>query len=135
MPTFNDTTGETWVVSVTLGTLEDIRERFSVNILDNPGEMPSGIRDMVNLVWVCCEDQANRLGVTPRDFGRRLDGDAIEKAIECFMESYTDFFCRLQPARGEAIREIWKQGKALEERTLQDVKKAFLKSTIASPAL
>tara|TARA_R100000149_G_C5860453_1_gene126511 strand:+ start:676 stop:1083 length:408 start_codon:yes stop_codon:yes gene_type:complete len=135
MPTFNDTTGETWVVSVTLGTLEDIRERFSVNILDNPGEMPSGIRDMVNLVWVCCEDQANRLGVTPRDFGRRLDGDAIEKAIESFMESYTDFFCRLQPARGEAIREIWKQGKALEERTLQDVKKAFLKSTIASPAL
>lgn len=135
MPTFNDTTGETWVVSVTLGTLEDIRERFSVNILDNPGEMPSGIRDMVNLVWVCCEDQANRLGVTPRDFGRRLDGDAIETAIEAFMESYTDFFCRLQPARGEAIREIWKQGKALEERTLQDVKKAFSKSTIASPAL
>ena len=135
MPTFNDTTGETWVVSVTLGTLEDIRERFSVNILDNPGEMPSGIRDMVNLVWVCCEDQANRLGVTPRDFGRRLDGDAIETAIEAFMESYTDFFCRLQPARGEAIREIWKQGKALEQRTLQDVRKAFLKSSIASPAL
>ena len=135
MPTFNDTTGETWVVSVTLGTLEDIRERLSVNILDNPSEMPSGIRDMVNLVWVCCEDQANRLGVTPRDFGRRLDGDAIETAIEAFMESYTDFFCRLQPARGEAIREIWKQGKALEERTLQDVKKAFSKSSIASPAL
>ena len=97
--------------------------------------MPSGIRDMVNLVWVCVEDQANRLGVTPREFGRRLDGNSIEKAIEAFMESYTDFFCHLQPARGEAIREIWKQGKALEERTLQDVKKAFSKSTIASPAL
>ena len=135
MPTFNDTADVAWSVTITLGTLEDIRERFSINILDNPSEMPSGIRDMVNLVWVCVEDQANRLGVTPREFGRRLDGNSIEKAIEAFMESYTDFFCHLQPARGEAIREIWKQGKALEERTLQDVKKAFSKSTIASPAL
>ena len=135
MPTFNDTADVAWSVTITLGTLEDIRERFSINILDNPSEMPSGIRDMVNLVWVCVEDQANRLGVTPREFGRRLDGNSIEKAIEAFMESYTDFFCHLQPARGEAIREIWKQGKALEERTLQDVKKAFSKSTIALPVL
>ena len=98
MPTFNDTDGVAWNVVVTLGTLEDIRERLSVNILDNPSEMPTSIRDMVNLIWICVEEQANRIGISPREFGRRLDGDAIEAGIEAFMESYSDFFCRLQPA-------------------------------------
>jgi len=135
MPTFNDTDGVAWNVVVTLGTLEDIRERLSVNILDNPSEMPTSIRDMVNLIWICVEEQANRIGISPREFGRRLDGDSIEAGIEAFMESYSDFFCRLQPARGEAIKEIWKRGQELEQMTLDNVKKAFSKSIIASPVL
>lgn len=67
---------------------------------------------MARVVYLMCEDQADKASVTPEDFGRSLGGDALQGMRKAFMEAVADFYpahqrqiLRALVAKGEEVAE------------------------------
>lgn len=103
--TFSDSFGREWSVKVVVDTIEKVRE-IDVDLGDVTGQtMKRLAMDDVLLVrsmWLICEEQADKAGVTPRQFGESLFGDAIDDAYEALRGALDDFFPRRK-------REFWRR--------------------------
>ena len=78
MRTFKDNSGRTWTVELNVHQMKRIRARLGV--------------DLVDILWVCVEEEAKAAGVTDEQFGRSLAGDSIETATAAFLDELVDFF-------------------------------------------
>jgi len=112
---FKDTTGDSWRLSLTVGTLRDVKEQLGVDLLDSPGDMPTDLGGLVDCLWVVLFSQAQSKGLTEADFAARLDGDVIAEAVDFFMAELAAFFLKIQPSKGQAIQGIWTKTKELDQ--------------------
>lgn len=115
IPRFTDKTGRTWPLEVTVGTVRDLRRMLDVDLLSII-EPDSGLLNrlatdavlLCDVLYVVCHRDCQRLGVSDEDFGRSLGGEAIDGAIEAFLEAVDAFF---QNAR-QAVRSKTLTGNA-----------------------
>jgi hypothetical protein len=96
--TFNDATGQSWSVAITVSDVKRVKRLLDVNLyglLDDKFDgFTSLIEDpvaLVDVVYVLCQPQADTIGLSDEQFGERFHGDTIESAALAFMEAFRDF--------------------------------------------
>ena len=125
MASFKDANGDRWHVPVTVGTLMSIKDELELNLLDEPDKMPQDVEGILSIIWVCVRAQAKDKGLSLDDFAELLDGESINAACEAWMQGYVDFFCHLQPARGQALKAIWLKGKEMQAAQVDQISQAL----------
>jgi hypothetical protein len=95
---FKDGKGRDWHLSIDVFLVEEIEKRTEVRVdklLHKDGAGLLGLLDdpvkFVRVLWLLVEEQAEKLGVTPEDFGRALKGDPLDAAAEAFFEALVSF--------------------------------------------
>lgn len=125
MRTFTDSKGQRWQMDVTAGVLLDIQTELGLNLLDNPEEIPEGLKELVGILWITCSEQAKGLGISPQEFGHRLSGKVLQEAVDQWMKEWADFFVHLSPARGQLIAGMWDKAKEIDSQKAEVIKKVF----------
>ena len=121
MAQFTDNAERTWQVALNVDAITQVREATDFDLLlffagDTPTEQTilRLQRDpvlLVNVLYLVCKEQADALGVSDRDFGRAMAGDAIAHGTEALLEAVVNFTPnpkdreRLRKARG--MVEVW----------------------------
>lgn len=102
---FKDAEGREWVIRFDYGTLCRIEDELGYKILEDPSSLPTGVRDVVKMLWLLIEKQAKEKGVSAQSFGESLQGATINSAILCMVEELAVFFEALQPGVSAAFRK------------------------------
>lgn len=99
MKIFKDNAGRTWTVSITVYAVKRVRARLNVDLYGLVDEKFEGLSKLlgdpvalVDVLFVLCEEEAGKLGVSDEDFGRAMGGDAIGHAADAFTDELVDFF-------------------------------------------
>jgi len=95
MQTFTDIHGRTWTVNITIGTVKRVKQRLGIDMLKEVELFLKQIQDIITLcdvLYVVCQDEADKHGITDEQFGGSLAGSAILQAKEALMEAYMAFF-------------------------------------------
>ena len=105
MRTFKDREGRTWSIALNVHQMKRIRAHLGIDLvnviaLDADGKVKVDLVDriandpclLVDILWVCVEEEAKEAGVTDEQFGRSLAGDSIEDATKAFLDELVDFF-------------------------------------------
>jgi hypothetical protein len=96
MPTFKDTNGREWLVTINVAQVRRVREKLSVNLADvHTDAVLAKLQDPVTLVdvlFVLIESQAHERHISDEDFAAGLGGDALETACAALLEALCDFF-------------------------------------------
>lgn len=104
MATFKTRDGKEWAVAITIGHLKPLRETCGfepAKAIADPAQLSALMLDgerLVQILYVLCEDQIQKAGLTPEAFGMGFDGPAIEKAVEALLGGIVDFFPRSRVA-------------------------------------
>ena len=104
---FQDTKGRSWSIKLTFGILEEIREEVGTDILADPTSISLEPRKWVEMLWVCIQEQAGKLDVTPQEFGGSLDGECLRNGMEAFMEDLGSFLTPLMPEQAAVVKTAW----------------------------
>ncbi len=104
MHTFRDNAGRSWEVAVDVAAIKRVRSLLGIDLLgvldggqrnDSPTKGFDPItRDpviFVDVLYVLCKLEADRIGVTDEEFGRALGGDALREATDAFTEAFISF--------------------------------------------
>jgi hypothetical protein len=97
MPTFTDTTGRVWTVTITVDTVRRVRNTTNVDLLDVAGgtlieRLVSDPVLLCDVLFAVIRPEAEAKQVSDADFGRALAGDAIDAATTALLEGLVSFF-------------------------------------------
>lgn len=99
MSTFKDTAGRTWSISINTEQIKRLRTRLGIDVarlFDNEAEIYRKILSdvvlLVDVLFVLCEAQAEKAGITDSQFGESLAGDCFDDAVKAFEDALL-FFC------------------------------------------
>ena len=129
MKQFKDTAGRDWLVSITVGDIKRVRAVLDINLnkaLDNRFAILTDILSdpckLVDILYVLCQEQTAKAGVTDEQFGRAFSGDVLDAATTAFLEALTDFFPTAARAAMQAILAKGKEaGEILTQRMNQQI--------------
>ncbi|MDD4890608.1 MAG: hypothetical protein PHU85_11855 [Phycisphaerae bacterium] len=95
MRAFKDSQGREWLLNVNTATVKTVRAARDVDLLDTTGEVYERLADdpvlLVDVLWLLCQEQAHKVGLSDAQFGEGLVGDAIEEATAALMGAIADF--------------------------------------------
>ena len=98
MPSFKDTHGREWLVTLNVAHVKRVRERLGINLADlQEGGLLSRLADPVTLVdvlFVLVQPQADDINVSDEQFAAGLGGDTLSSASTALLEALCDFFPR-----------------------------------------
>lgn len=123
MHTFTDHAGRTWTVAIHVAAVKRCRALASVDLYGLVDDKFEGLSKLlsdpcglVDVLYVLCKDEADKLGVSDEDFGRGLGGDSLERATAAFLEELTDFFP--DPRVRAGMRRVMAAGHQLAGRLI-----------------
>ena len=123
MRTFVDNAGRTWTVAISVYAVKRLRALLGIDLyglVDDEfkglGKLLSDPVSLVDMLYVLCQSEAEKLGVTDESFGRAMAGDAIERATEAFLTELTDFFPDARVRTG--IAKVLTLGREVRDRML-----------------
>jgi hypothetical protein len=144
MPSFKDTNGREWLVTLNVAQVKRVRERLGLNLADlHQGNLLVRLADPVTLVdvlFVLVQPQAEEASVTDEQFASALGGDTLSSASTALLEALCDFFpqptrlmlrkvlAQTQTRQADAVTKIENEGdelirtaldKALNIKTVQ----------------
>ena len=156
MRTFKDNEGRTWSFARNVHQMKRIRARLGIDLvnviaLEPDGKVKVDLVDriagdpclLVDILWVCVEEEAKAAGVTDEQFGRSLAGDSIEEATRAFLDELVDFFPgakrlflkkAVELSRKYAGESTAALEKALEDPELERRVEESMRSSASSPA-
>lgn len=123
MAKFTDNAGREWFLSFDVFLLERIKERTGWDGDTCLDEDMKGLIALVSnsplcarAVYLLCEDEADRRGVSPEQFGRSIGGPALYGMKQAFVEAFADFS---PPHLAAAIRAMVQKGTQVAELAAQ----------------
>jgi hypothetical protein len=109
MPSFKDTNGREWLVTLNVAQIKRVRVRLKINLADlQEGNLLVRLSDPVTLVdvlFVLVQPQAEENSVTDEQFAAGLGGDTLYSASTALLEALCDFFP--EPQR-TLLRKTWR---------------------------
>jgi len=127
MTKITDKKGREWAVEIDVVTVGRVRKALDINLLELvvPGsDLPQRLSDPVTLVdvlYVLCQEQAEKHGVGDVDFGRSLSPDAIENAGVALLEGVVNFSpSGTRPAMQKVLEKAKRIG-ATQEKKVQQI--------------
>lgn len=134
MLSFKDTEGRSWDLTLSIGDIKRVKSLTGVDLLDaKEGKILSDLATdpitTVDVLFAICKPEAETRGISDEAFGAALDGDAVRKAIDAFIEALVDFFLRFQPTTGAVLKALWERlGEA--DRKAGEIAKKRIESEI-----
>lgn len=100
MRTFVDNAGRTWTIAINVWAIKRVRGLAGVDLyslvdgsnFEALGKLLQDPISLVDVLFVLCKEEADRLNVSDEDFGRAMAGDSLSRATDAFLAEYTDFF-------------------------------------------
>jgi len=123
MQTFTDTTGHKWTVAVNIGTVKRVRARLGIDMLD-PDVFITLMKDLITIcdvIYVLCQDDIDKQGLTEEQFMARLGGPVLLEARDALTAAYSVFLP--DPESAARFRVVMDKNKILLEKTLALVEK------------
>jgi hypothetical protein len=133
--TYRDAKGRDWELPVTVSILERCRDaaHYDPLRLVHEGEMHRLVLDPVllaSLAWCSVEAEAKVRGVGRQEFLDAVHGDAIDRLLDAWVESFASFF----PSRkAETIRLAASETRAAYEQAMS-VPSGYGDGSTSSPA-
>ena len=118
MRTFTDALHRHWEIVIDFFTIEKVKSRLGVNLLDLHKAIEELFSDppkLVNALYLLCHDQTEGK-VTERDFCKGINGDVLDKARDAFIEEMV-FFC--PTAAKETLQRAMALSKEVSEKTVK----------------
>jgi hypothetical protein len=128
MRQFNDTTGFSWSISITVETVKRVKDITKIDILtilSSPGALEEVMGDIVRfaeVLYATVKPQADQAGITPDQFASRFDGSVLDVASKQFFEELVDFF---PPKKRQILRNLLMKVYQMEEIQLTKVNQAI----------
>lgn len=129
---FCDAKGREWLVEINVNSIVRIRDRVEVDLLsmvDREAKLIERIAEdpvlLCNVLFVACQPEAEKRGITDSDFGEGLVGDAISSATEALLQALVDFFP--MPRRGllqraiDRLKPLQEKATAIASRKLDEL--------------
>ena len=120
MQTFKDNQDRSWEVALSVNAIKRVKGTLEIDLLEViEGKLLERLAGdpvlLCDVVFVVCQPQADKLGISDEDFGRAMAGEAIDAATAALLEELVDFFPR---PRREVLRKVLDKLKKLEGMTL-----------------
>ncbi len=111
MKIFKDNKNRKWEIEVNIFTVKLVKDLLGVNIVDlKDDETMSKIKNdmifIIDVIFVLCKEQADKLGISDEEFAKGLMGDPLENAVSAFIEAWTDFFPEATRKRMKASQNL-----------------------------
>lgn len=122
MRSFKDNEGREWTISINVTSIKKIKaSSLAVDLLDiMDGKLMNRFADdpilFIDVIWLLCEEQAQKLGVTDEEFGRGMAGDALDKASEAFLEELVDFFPK---SKRDPLKTVLRKSVLMQDLIMQ----------------
>lgn len=119
MSAFKDNADKEWTLVLDAPTIRAVRnECGGLDLVDLSGEACEKLAAdpclLVEVLWVLCRDKSG--GIDAAAFGRRLVGDAIERATTALLEAIADFFPK---RRRELARALASKNREIRDLGLE----------------
>lgn len=112
MKEFKDSTGQVWEIRISAGTLKRLLEAKFPDIgKPDEGDPPLitkwdlDIAFKVDLIHEVLRPKCQELGIEPLEFADRLEGEALARANNAFLEEWANFCRPLRPDLARVIEE------------------------------
>jgi hypothetical protein len=94
MQIFTDINGQKWTVNVTVATVKRVKARLDIDMLDIDSflKLSQDIMTLCDILYVICESEAEKQGITDVQFAERLGGPVLWDAKNAVREAYLAFF-------------------------------------------
>lgn len=99
MASFKDVNGKSWELRITPTSMRRVETLTGVKlgtILQDEfrplQEMFTDPVKTVDVLYALCQPEADRCKISDEQFGESMVGDALENAVDAFMEALADFF-------------------------------------------
>jgi hypothetical protein len=101
MRSFKDSQGREWRIEINISAIKKLRDVFKVDLLKvtSSKETLAFITDpiqVIDMIYILCEQQCKEAGVSEEDFGRAMAGDVLDNAAAAFLEELVAFFPNAQ---------------------------------------
>jgi hypothetical protein len=123
MKTFLDNAGRTWVIQIHVTAVKRVRALIDVDLFALIDDEMKGLAklmadpcSLVDVIFVLCQDEAGKLGISDEDFGRAMAGDAIERGRDAFLAELIDFFP--DPKVRGALQKVMEISKRIQQARL-----------------
>jgi len=118
---FKDNEGREWSLALNGWQLKNLKERINFDARDSQSILQAANDPAIlcDVLFVLCEDQCKAAGVSGRQFGESLGGDAIESAAEAYIQATIDFFPQRQR---QAIQMMLAKMKETQNRAMEMAK-------------
>ena len=132
MAAFKDKTGHEWVIDLTFSLVEEVKKRHKIDLIDLAGigrayvEMAySNLSLLGQLLYTLCEEQVKAEGMSPTDFGSRMNGPALIASKAAIEEAIADF--SPSPELAESKRKLFRAANDVATKHLGEIQESQLR--------
>lgn len=122
MAKFKDNKGREWTVSITVRTARQLKDDLGLDVMTFlDAEKVEDVHDVwavADALGMLCEPQFERHGINATEFFEAMDGDAMESAVNAFVEAIVDFFPQRQR---EPLRALLAKTKVIEQTVARNL--------------
>lgn len=119
MSGFADALGRKWEIRLDAPLVKRIKSLCGITLTDLKAdpflELAVDPIKLVDVLWLCCERQAQAIGVTDENFGENL-GEKIAEATAALEDAVIDFF---PPTMQSSLRSLLLKNRRIQTQTMQ----------------
>lgn len=123
MKVFKDNKNREWIVAVNHTTVKRVQSILNVDLRlmqDEEAKLVQRLETdtilLVDVIFVICQPQAEKMGISDEEFGEAMAGDAIFHATEALIEEMTDFFPN--PRHRGLIKTVLEKRRTVQSKVL-----------------
>lgn len=127
MHSFTDNSGRSWTLVVDGNSIEKVFRDTGHDLFDLPDPESTlhkaigNPRSLIQMLWSLIDEQAEKAGVSPKDFGKAMFGDCIVTAQEALARAAIDFFPKSTRASLTAMVDAGKELRDTAETKLKEI--------------
>ena len=124
MQTFTDINGRKWTVSITVGTAKRVKAMLGIDMINDMESFLKQIQDIMtrfDVLYVVCQEQADKYGITDEQFACGFAGPVIGEAYHALINAYIAFIP--DPEAAARLRVLANKVKVVAEKQIAMIDK------------
>ena len=126
MKEFSDNTGRTWAVTVNVAVVKRVHSLLGVHLGDVVGgNLAQRMIDdpvlMVDVIFAILKPEADERGVDDEEFARSMGGDALDNAMEAFLDEMVNEY--LPPTKARLFAKAMTKYRAMMDQVASRAEK------------
>ncbi|MCA9072402.1 MAG: hypothetical protein KDA84_25935 [Planctomycetaceae bacterium] len=106
MAIFTDINGREWLVNITIGTMQRIKNRLAFDLLnldeDSLHRLNVDPMLLCDVIWMTVQEEAKEENISATAFARSLAGDVFDVCAEALVNALIEFFPKPETSGGKS---------------------------------